>query len=333
MPATVSSPATAIDVRSYAELHAGVAAGRRLAARGGAAARRSRRPRAARRRTIPDRPVRRVDRRSHPGVDLSAVDDERSAALLRADRRHPARRRRARGGDQPRARCRRSRTARALCPDLAPTSCCAETLDAPGARRRTRGRRSTTSRSCSSRRDRPRRPRASRSRTRTCRRTSTRSSGPRRSRPPPTDVGVSWLPLNHDMGLVGMALGALYTRRTVRAAAAARRSSSGRSNGCGRSRATAAPSASRRTSPTTSASAASRRDLDGLDLSSLARRRLRRRADSPADARRVRREVRAGRVSRHQLPARATASPSTCSRRRSRRAAGVRGSSACRPTT
>ena len=53
--------------------------------------------------------------------------------------------------------------------------------------------------------------------------------------------------------------------------------------------------------------------------------RLRRRADSPADARRVRGEIRRGRLSRNKLSCHPTVSPSTCSRRRCRRAAGVRG--------
>ena len=124
--------------RSYAELQQAALRAARLAARGRPRPRRSRRSGAARRRAVPHR--RCSARRSPvliPAVDLSAVDDERSAALLRADGRHPPRVGRARAGHQPCARGRRSRTSRRLCPELS-LILCADDLDASGASSRTR---------------------------------------------------------------------------------------------------------------------------------------------------------------------------------------------------
>ena len=77
----VSSPATSRHGGPYADVRETSLARRARAARRGAAARRSRRARHRRRRAVPDDAVRRVDRRRHARVALSAGDDERSAAL------------------------------------------------------------------------------------------------------------------------------------------------------------------------------------------------------------------------------------------------------------
>ena len=136
------------------------------------------------------------------------------------------------------------------------------------------------------------------------------------------DVGVSWLPLNHDMGLVGMALGAVYTGAPLRADDAADvRQAAGRMA----ARDHAAPRhgqlrAELRLRPVRAARQGSDRRARSVEL---ARCRLRRRADSPADARRVRRKVRAGRVPRHEL------SPLL----RARRARARRDVSAARPAS
>ena len=83
-----------------------------------------------RRRAVPHHAVRRVDRRPDPGVALSAVDDQRSAALPRADRGDPARVRRPRGRHQRARWRRRSRRCARLCPDLA-LILCAESSTPP----------------------------------------------------------------------------------------------------------------------------------------------------------------------------------------------------------
>ena len=147
-----------------------------------------RRARHRRRRAVPDDALRRVDRRAHSRVALSAGDDQRSCrdistpppASCDPAARAPSSRRRA---------CTRTST---RCERSAPTSSSSsprEALDAPaGSESRRRRCRPTTSRSCSSRRDRRRRPRASSSRIAISRRTSTPSAGPRASRTSPDDV-------------------------------------------------------------------------------------------------------------------------------------------------
>ena len=85
----------------------------------------------------------------------------------------------------------------------------------------------------------------------------------------PADVFVSWLPLYHDMGLIGAWLGSLYFAVPLVGDVAAPTSSPGRRAGCGRSIAIAARCRRARTSPTRCARRASTtRELAGLDLSS-----------------------------------------------------------------
>ena len=135
---------------------------------------------------VSDDAVRRVDRRRDPRVAVSAGDDQRSAAVSRRNRRHPA---------VVPARAPSSRRAglqphfdalRAICPEL---SLRGGARGAPRAGLRTAAARlaPTTSPSSSSPRGRRRRPRASSSRIAICRRTSRRSAGRRASASSPSD--------------------------------------------------------------------------------------------------------------------------------------------------
>ena len=104
------------------------------------------------------------------------------------------------------------------------------------------------------------------------------------------------------MGLVGMALGALYSARPgVLMTPQAVREAAGRVAAGDRRAIAATVSFAPNFAYDLCVRRVKDRDLEGLDLSSLARRRLRRRADPRADARGVRREVRAGRISRDEL--------------------------------
>ncbi len=118
------------------------------------------------------------------------------------------------------------------------------------------------------------------------------------------DSAVSWLPLHHDMGLVGMALGPLYAVRPAAflpAKAFVRRPAEWL-------RAISRHGATVSFAPNFAYDLCVRRvkesDLDGVDLSSLAGGGLRGRADSRADARGLRRPLSRLRVSRDELPAR-----------------------------
>ena len=201
-----------------------VAASGAVTARGRTAARRSGRPHPSGRRAISDRAPRRLARRRHARVALRrrrrpstcrAISSEHrpssarsgaraivTAARLAAPLDRRARRRTA--GDQPAAdRCciLDDLDAAPLEPDFAPA------LDDVALVQFTSG--STAS------------PKGVTLTHANLRRTSTRSADQTASPISRDDVGVSWLPLSHDMGLVGMALGAALCGAAVRAAAAA----------------------------------------------------------------------------------------------------------------
>ena len=289
------------------------------AARRRSAPRRSGRASCCRRRAVPDDALRRVDRRPHAGVALSAGDRRAISrgisssprrilrAVRRARRRHHARRWR-----------RRSRSARPRCPDLA-LVLCADDLDGPAVEpdRAAVARRHRV-RAVHVRLDLVAQGRGA-DRTRNLSANIDAFSGPSAVAASADDVGVSWLPLNHDMGLVGMALGALYTgRRCVLLPPEAfvqRPTEWLRAITRHRGTISFAPNFAydlcvRRV-----------KDLRRARSLELARRRLRRRADSRADAGGLRREVRARRFPRHQLSAQLRPRRARARARRFRRAA------------
>ena len=129
---------------------------------------------------------------------------------------------------------------------------------------------------------------------------------------------MSWLPLYHDMGLVGMALGPLYSARPVvllTPQAFVKRPAEWL-KAISRYRATVsfAPNFAYDLAVRRVRGRRSRRARSFL----LAHRRLRRRTHSRADARGLRRAIQSRRISRDELSSRATASPSTCWPRRCR---------------
>ena len=147
-----------------------------------------------------------------------------------------------------------------------------------------------------------------------------------------SDCAVSWLPMYHDMGLVGMAIGAVYgsLSAVLLTPQAFVKRPVDWLRAISRHRGTVS------FAPNFAYDLAARRVKDTRSRRSgfivLARSRVRGRADSRADSRRVRRQVphRPGSVRPAFFPA--TASPSTCWPQRLRRVAGSLDSNISRPT-